>query len=138
MKKSLLFIMGLFLTFSVSVSANSIDEVKYKAAKAISILKADGYHIKSAKAGYLNEKGYKTFSITLYKGNTYQFIGVGDSNVKDLDVKIYDENWHLVEKDTDSSSVSIAMITPKWTGTFYVKTKIYRGHGYWVQLSAWK
>ena len=137
MKKIILFLASMFLLASTSLYAD-MDEAKYKAIKVASALKSKGYILKDAKGGYLSNKGYKTYSITLYRGNTYVFVGVGDHRVKDLDVKVYDENWNLVAKDVDTSAVSVVYISPKWTGTFHIKTKIYRGHGNWIQLSAWK
>lgn len=137
MKKILLVILAsLFLT-STSLFA-SANETVYKAKKVVNYLENNGYTLKKVKGGYLSEKGYKTISMTLYKGNTYEIVGVGDSGISDLDVKVYDENWNLVAKDNDTKSISIVKITPKWTGTFYVRTIIYRGSGYWAQIAAWK
>jgi hypothetical protein len=64
---------------------------------------------------------------TFYRGNTYALVAAGDSRVRDADIKVYDENWNLIDSDTDASAVAVVQFTPKWTGAFHVRTIYYRG-----------
>ncbi|SEH04454.1 Uncharacterised protein [Candidatus Venteria ishoeyi] len=67
---------------------------------------------------------------TLYKGYDYVIIGAGDSSVKDLDLKIYDGNWNLVNQDSKTDNIPIIKASPRWTGRFHIKVKMYNGNGY--------
>lgn len=136
MKKSIFGIIAL-LVLTVSGAMASEAEARYKARVLGTVLEDRGYTLKSLDSGYLRQNHYRTFAITLYSGNSYAFIGTGDSNVYDLDVTVYDENWNKVAWDNDSSDKTVVQITPRWSGTYHVRTKVYSGRGYWAQISAW-
>jgi hypothetical protein len=75
----------------------------------------------------MNPGYYNQVDRTFYRGNTYALVGVGDSRVSDLDLKVYDENWNLIDSDEDSTAVAVVSFTPRWTGVFHVRTIYYRG-----------
>ena len=83
-----------------------------------------------ANGKYLSSGNSYKVTKTLYKGNTYVILGAGDSSVRDLDIIIYDQNWHQISKDTDTDSTPIVSFSPRWSGTFYIKVKMYSGYGY--------
>lgn len=89
-----------------------------------------GYSCRSAaKVVQLNGGQGYVLSTTLFRRNAYKLIGVGDDTVRDLDLELYDENWHLISRDTSTDNVPIVHVTPRWTGTFYYKIVAYSGHG---------
>ena len=79
---------------------------------------------------YLRKGRSYTRTTKLYKGYTYAVVGAGDANVSDLDIIIYDENGRQVDKDTQSDALPIVKVSPRWTGNFRIKVKMYDGRGY--------
>ena len=66
----------------------------------------------------------------MYEGNTYYVFAAGDYSVDDLDIILYDENWNEIDKDTQTDALPIVEVSPRWSGTFYVRVKMYSGYGY--------
>jgi hypothetical protein len=75
----------------------------------------------------MNPGYYNQVDRTFYRGNDYILVAAGDSRVSDVDLKVFDENWTLIDSDTDSSNVAVVTFTPRWTGTFHVRAIYYRG-----------
>lgn len=80
--------------------------------------------------GYLSQGNSYIINTTLYRGYDYVIMGAGDSSVKDLDLKIYDANWNLINEDTSTDNVPMVKASPRWKGRFHIKVKMYRGSGY--------
>jgi hypothetical protein len=78
----------------------------------------------------LDEGDTYTIKTTLFSSNSYALIGAGDSTVRDLDIELYDENFNLIDRDTQTDAYPIVKVTPAWSGTFYIRAKMYRGSGY--------
>lgn len=83
-----------------------------------------------ARGERLSEGQNYTYSTTLYEGNTYYVFAAGDYSVDDLDIILYDENWNEIDKDTQTDALPIVEVSPRWSGTFYVRVKMYSGYGY--------
>ena len=64
---------------------------------------------------------------TFYRNNDYLLVAAGDDRVTDVDIKVYDENMNLIASDTDATALAVVRFTPKWSGTFHVRTIYYRG-----------
>ena len=65
----------------------------------------------------------------LSSGYEYSIVAFADDRVEDLDVVIYKKSggrWVEVAKDTDSSSVSVASVTPKTEGEYKFEVKVYK------------
>ena len=71
--------------------------------------------------GTLRDNTYTDVSYTLHAGVSYALIGVCDNDCPDLDLKLYDENGNLIDKDTAPDSTPVIRVTPRWTGAFYVR-----------------
>lgn len=80
--------------------------------------------------GYLSEGGSYMLNTTLYRGYDYVIIGAGDDSVEDLDLEIYDENWNLANRDRKTDNLPVVKVSPKWTGRFHIRVKMYEGQGY--------
>lgn len=123
---------ALALSFSVPVLAD-MDEAIAAMQRALDNLAQYGYHLGDGGRGSawwvwnMNPGYYNQVDRTFYRGNTYALVGVGDSRVSDLDLKVYDENWNLIDSDEDSTAVAVVSFTPRWTGVFHVRTIYYRG-----------
>lgn len=104
--------------------------LRMRAQRAIATAERAGYTCRnSARVVDLGGGQSYVLNTTFFRANNYKLIGVGDDTVRDLDLELYDENWHLVSKDTSADNVPIVHVTPRWTGTFYYKVVMYRGHG---------
>lgn len=101
-------------------------------------LENQGYSIKDIPGRHLRNNHYRTYNRYLYSGNCYAIVGVGDNNVRDLDVVVYDRYWNWVVSDRDSQSVSAVRICPRRSGTYRIRTTMYRGSGYFYQVIGWK
>ncbi len=137
MKKFFTGILGIVVVSGILYAANRA-EAKDNAYKAAVVLTVAGYNLKGMKGEYLSTNGYRTYTSYLYSSNKYVVVGAGDNSVRDLDVQIYDRNWNLIASDNDSSSVSVAEFYPPHSGTYYIRTKMYSGSGYFFQMVGWK
>jgi len=73
----------------------------------------------------LRRKQSVRFETTLREGNTYKIVAAGCDDAYDVDVRVFDENGNLIDRDVDSSKVAVADVTPKWTGTYYIVVTLY-------------
>ena len=81
-------------------------------------------------AKYLREGKRYVLETTLYRGNEYKIIGAGDSDVRDLDIILFDEDLDEIDRDTGTDSIPIVEVSPSWSGTFYIAVVMYSGYGY--------
>ncbi len=102
------------------------------------ILENQGYIVKNIGGKYLRRKGYRTLNRYLYSGNCYAVVSVGDNNVRDLDLKVYDRYWDYLGTDNDSDKTALIKICPRHSGTFRFRTIMYNGSGYYRMVLAWK
>ncbi len=66
----------------------------------------------------------------LYAGNEYIIIAAGDSRVRDLDIYLYNGRGRRVARDILTDSKPIVRYSPRQTGYYRVKVKMYSGHGH--------
>lgn len=102
------------------------DDAISNAAEIGAMLQSSGdWVVRGFDVGFLREGASKVLQTTLYKGVTYKIIAAGCDDAADVDIQVYDENWHLVDGDDDSSRVAIADVVPAWTGTFHIKVTMH-------------
>ena len=131
-KKKIVAILCVALSLFVSgIVIASDEESVYRLAAAVAqIMARTDYDVRDNVQGRcLRQGGTYTFRTTLFSGYEYVLIGAGDSSVRDLDLILYDENWHQVDRDSKADNVPIVTVSPRWSGTFYVKIKMYSGSG---------
>ncbi len=83
-----------------------------------------------ARGNYLSQGNSYRVTTTLYSNFSYFIAGAGDSSVRDLDIVVYDQNFNKLRKDIKTDSTPIVSFSPRWSGTFYIKVKMYSGYGY--------
>jgi hypothetical protein len=106
-------------------------EVQRKLDVVVTALASKGYDCRDSYRGkWLGQGDYFVYETTLLAGNSYALIGAGDSGVRDLDIVLYDENAGLIDRDKKADALPIVEVTPRWTGTFYVKVEMHSGSGY--------
>ena len=71
------------------------------------------------------EKGQR-YSKTrkLFSSNRYKIVGIGGVGTSDVDIKLYDENMNLIDKDTSFDNVPEVDVSPKWNGNFTIQTSV--------------
>jgi hypothetical protein len=136
MRKQLLAVIALALALPLVVPVRAdMEDARNKLQRALEKVKEYGYTLGDGGRGAswwvwnMNPGYYNQVDRTLFRGNNYALVAAGDSRVIDVDLKIYDENWNLVDSDTDNSSIAIVTFRPKWTGTFHIRTIYYSGRG---------
>ncbi|MDY7092552.1 MAG: hypothetical protein SX243_06205 [Acidobacteriota bacterium] len=114
----------------------SQDEAVSKAALVfLTHLAPKGYtEIRNEDADVLSQGQRMTYTVTLYRNVTYALFAAGCSNIRDLDIFLYDENGNLVARDTLRDNYPIVTITPRWTGTFRLQIRNYRGGRGWFHV----
>jgi len=79
-----------------------------------------GWAIRTMTTASLTSGATKNYMVTLYAGNEYQIQACGDSNVRNLDLLLYDTDGRIVARDDSKSREPIFTFKPKKTTTFYV------------------
>ena len=98
-------------------------DVRLKLATAMVMLDIAGNYEPSHETalGSLRTNTYDEWTYTLQAGVDYYFIGECDQDCKDLDIKLYDENYNLVDQDVKPDNSPVVHVTPKWTGKFHMR-----------------
>lgn len=91
------------------------------AAILFDALSSDWYIRDAFHYGLLDRGQSKVIATTLSAGRTYQIVAGGCEDAFDVDVAVYDENGGLVSYDSTTNPLAVATVSPRWSGTFYVK-----------------
>lgn len=73
----------------------------------------------------LNDDEEDSFTVNLRADREYAIVGACDNDCDDLDFWLYDENDNLIDSDTSTDDVPVVRVTPRWTGEFRVRVKMY-------------
>ncbi len=132
MKKKVVIASVIALLMAASaVTVVASNSVSRRELSAITRKLLSGWDIRDRRGGrHLSQGRSYYFSTTLFRGSDYLIVGAGDRSVRDLDIELYDENWNSIDDDNDSDSTPVVQVRPRWTGTFYVVVRMYRGRGY--------
>ncbi|MCP4701622.1 MAG: hypothetical protein GY862_32895 [Gammaproteobacteria bacterium] len=123
--------LGIALAVPLPSYASNLESVVKLSLLAAKFRNMTGGYCRTSVSGkYLSQGRAYTVKTTLYRGYSYTIFGAGDSSVNDLDIIIYDENWNRIKRDTKSDAIPVVASRPKWTGTFYIRAKMYSGSGY--------
>lgn len=58
-----------------------------------------------------------------FRGGETAYVVVSGDGDTDLDLYVYDENYNLIDSDTDYTDQCVCAFTPRWTGEFIIKIK---------------
>jgi len=105
-----------------SDSRSPLQIVNDKLQYFINLNRPEGYQeTHTIKTGALKDGVSEGFNVELDGGKTYKIISKADSDCKDLDMIIYDENGNEVAKDILDDDTPIINIIPATTAQFSVK-----------------
>jgi hypothetical protein len=98
-------------------------QVNYKLAAATAYLNIESTYQPSHETalGNLRQNTYEERTYNLQAGVDYYFIGECDQDCSDLDIKLYDENYNLVDQDVKPDNSPVVHVRPKWTGQFHMR-----------------
>ncbi|HET6253321.1 MAG TPA: hypothetical protein VFE32_04580 [Puia sp.] len=65
--------------------------------------------------------GASTINVTLTGGTSYAFIGGGDDDVTDIDIKISNTGGTILAQDTKNDNYPVVEFTPEYSGTYEIK-----------------
>lgn len=103
------------------VFASEEGAVANAARAAVALDLTGDYVLRGFGTGILREGTGTTLETTLYRGTSYTIIAGGCEDALDVDVRVYDQNWNLVDEDNDTDAIAVVTFVPRWTGTFYIK-----------------
>ena len=120
-------IAGLLVTLMPwQTTTGSVKGAQITAAVIFLKLKSKGYELRDFFSSGLMRRGESVvLATTLSAGNDYTRVAAGCEDAYDVDLAVYDENGNRVGADGDTSSVSVVEVSPKWTGTYYLKVTMY-------------
>jgi hypothetical protein len=120
-------ITGLLVTLIPwQMSTASVQGARISAATIFVKLKQRGYSLRDFFSSGLLRRGQSTvIATTLSAGNSYTLVAAGCEDAYDVDLAVYDENGNRIGSDGDSSAVAVVSVTPRWTGTYYLKVTMY-------------
>ena len=130
----------LFAMVPMQFSTASVAGARYTASAMFLGLQNAGWQCRdSFSSGLLRRGGSVVIPTTLYAGNTYALAASGCEDAYDVDLAVYDENGNFIASDSDNSSLAVVRITPRWTGTYYLKVTMfnstYNGAHYVLQYA---
>jgi hypothetical protein len=112
--------------FPVRFAAASQESARSNAYLLFTALQAAGWEVRTLYNGALLRRGESIlFKTTLVEGYTYQIAAAGCRDAYDVDLRVFDENGNLIERDADSSNVAVVTVTPRWTGKFQIIVTLY-------------
>lgn len=118
------------LCFAISTALTSLfatrQEAENAALAAAYALSAYGFDFSNHyELGILDRGRSTTFSRTLYRGTEYVLVAGGCNYTRDIDLYIYDRNGYLINSDEDSRQTAVVNFRAGYTGTYYIKVKMY-------------
>lgn len=130
----------LFALLPIQFSTASVAGARYTAVALFVGLKRQGWECRdSFSQGLLRKGGSTVIATTLYAGNTYALAASGCEDAYDVDLAVYDERGNFIASDSNRSSLAVVRVTPRWTGTYYLKVTMfnstYNGAHYVMQYA---
>lgn len=128
--KNISFVMAISLGFILSPSSAKSDVYDDQVKSQLYLLAGQAFdegfdHVSDIALDSLRDSHVEVFSLTLRRDTEYVIVGACDNDCSDLDLFLYDENDNEVAEDGLVDSAPILNITPRWTGDFQLKVKMY-------------
>jgi hypothetical protein len=79
-----------------------------------------GWGLRTLSSTTLASGATRSYLVTLYAGNSYRLLGVGDDSTKTLDVYLYDLDGKVVATDSNEGREPVIEFKPTATATYYI------------------
>ncbi len=86
---------------------------------------AQGRRLRATDSDSTPAKEAVDYRLTLYKGMTYVLLGCADDGV-DLDLRLYDSEGNLVDKDGAEDNKPFVFVEPASTGEYVMQVLVYK------------
>ena len=115
-------------------------EVARCATEMAELFKKDlGVRLSKLDRDTLTKEGESiNYRVTLQEKNLYVFVVCGEKSFKNIDIKVYDHEGYLVEKEDKPGNRPTLHFTPPSTGIFIVKVLSSLGKGHYSFISMTK
>jgi len=80
----------------------------------------EGWAVRTATTAELAQEEYRIYLVTLYAGNKYRILGVGDKGVSNLDLVLHDADGNTVSYDQSADPEPTLDFAPDTTATYFV------------------
>jgi len=80
-------------------------------------------------SGTIRAGADELFEVVLTANRAHRILVRADDPGVDFDLRIYDENRRLVESDVSYSPDAYCIVTPRWTGPFFLAVTAASGVG---------
>lgn len=118
--------LALWMALFPTTATASFAGARSNSAVLFRALQNRGWDVRDCFSVGLLGKGRSTvISTTLLAGNTYKIAAAGCEDAYDVDIAVYDENGNLIDSDKDAQVLAVADITPRWSGTYFIKITMY-------------
>jgi hypothetical protein len=136
-------VLACFTMLATQTANASLDGARRAAANLFKKLSRDlNLNVRDTYTRGLLRRGQSTtIRTTLHSGNEYYLVAGGCEDAYDVDIAVFDENGNLIAQDEDEESVAVARVSPKWSGTFFVKVTMYNSTSngaHFVMQYAWR
>ena len=114
--------LALLAPVSQALAVDHVEVIAEQAARVVTSGERAGFTWSRSQTltGTLPHGYEKNHRLNLRKGTTYKIAAVCDNDCRDLDLKLYDENGNLIDKDFQSDDIPIVDVRPRRSATFKV------------------
>jgi hypothetical protein len=109
-----------------------ITEAAARLTKLVDTANKEDYRLQtdtfSIGGGWLKQSKTKwipLYYVQLTAGTSYRFLAAGDADAKDVDLEVLDANNKVVAQDVKTDPTAIVDFTPKTTGQYLVRIRLY-------------
>ena len=122
--------LALLAPVSQALAVDQVGGIAEQAARVVTLGERAGYTWSRSQTitGTLPNGYEKNHRLNLRRGTRYKIAAVCDNDCRDLDLKLYDENGNLIDKDFQSDDVPIVDVQPRRTATFKVVVQMESCH----------
>ncbi len=113
---------SLVLSALLGASAYAADETQAETLLRTKVWDAypQGWGLRTLSSTTLAAGATRSYLVTLYTGNEYRLLGVGDDGVKNLDLYLYDLDGKVVTQDNTDNREPLIEYKPTVTATYYI------------------
>ena len=117
------------IVLSTRTARATHDEAVDCAQQMINTANRHGYRLRNSDSNRLEQGDVMSYDVTLSRDDDYVVLACGDSRAVDVDIYLYDEDGNLIDRDQSADNRPVVSVTPRWTGPFRVRVKMYEARG---------
>ncbi|MEA5581952.1 hypothetical protein VB620_11440 [Nodularia harveyana UHCC-0300] len=112
----------IILTANLARADRWTDQVRSQLIKAALAAGFGGYSLTHDPfIGDLGNGGENDITLNLRGNVSYAIVGACDSDCRDIDLKVYDDNGNLISSDLQRDDTPLVRFTPRWNARFTIR-----------------